>query len=90
MTKMTKIIQIPIILLVLSNLAFGSACWKIKDKDQKAYCEAKYENKHSCWKIKDKDLRSLCEAEAYGTRTCWKIKDANKKALCESEISKGK
>lgn len=72
------------IFLLLSNLAFGRTCWKIDNNDQKAYCEAKYENKRTCWKIKNSDLKSLCESEVYGNRTCWKIKDLDKKAICEA------
>ena len=68
-------------------LAAGSYCWKIKNSDQKALCEAKYEHKKSCWKIRDSDLKAYCEATAEWKRSCWKIRENDLKAMCEAEVA---
>jgi len=78
---MKKLILIACLLFGV-NLYAGS-CWKIKNSDQKAYCETIQENKRHCWLIKDRDLKALCETIAYGKRNCWLIKDKDKKAYCE-------
>ena len=74
-----------IIILALGTLLSAGECWKIKDRDQRALCESKNENKKSCWKIKDRDLRAYCETSAYGKKSCWKIKDKDKRAMCQAE-----
>ena len=65
----------------------ASSCWKIRNMDTRALCEAKYEHKKSCWKIKNDDLRAYCEATAEKQRNCWKIKENDLKAMCESEAA---
>ncbi len=75
------------ILLLFSVSIFAGSCWKIKNNDQKALCESKYEGKKSCWLIKKKDLRAYCKASAYGQQSCWTIKNKDLKAMCEAECS---
>jgi len=70
--------------LLAMSLEAGE-CWKIKDKDQQALCESKYEHKKSCWKIKNKDIQAYCEASAYNQKSCWKIKDKDAQAMCKAE-----
>ena len=79
------IINIVLILMLLSFLLEAGNCWKIKNNDQKALCESKYEDKKSCWKIKSLDLRAYCEASAYGKKSCWKIKNNDAKEICIAE-----
>jgi len=75
-----------ILLFILLTLSLKAGdCWKIKDQDQKALCESKYEDKKSCWKIKNQDTRAYCEASAYGKKSCWKIKDKDAKEMCKTE-----
>ena len=74
---------------LIFSASSANSCWKIKDKDSKAYCESRYENKKSCWRIKNKDLRYQCESEN-GKNVCWKIKDKNKKIFCEAEYKQYK
>ena len=68
-------------------LVAGGHCWKIKNSDRKAYCEAKFEKKRSCWKIRDSDLKAYCEATAERKRSCWKIRENDLKAMCEAEVA---
>ena len=79
--RMKKIL----ILMLLGVVLNAGNCWKIKNNDQKALCESKYESRKSCWKIKDKDLRAYCEALAYGKKSCWKIRNKDMKVMCEVE-----
>ena len=75
-----------ILILILLSLSMEAGdCWKIKNKDQRALCESKYEHKKSCWKIKNKDTRAYCEASAYGKKSCWKIKDKDAQSMCKVE-----
>ncbi len=80
-----KFTSITIIILIATTTVPVNAgsCWKIKNRDQKAYCESIQENKRHCWLIKDQDLKALCETIAYGKRNCWLIKDKDKQAYCE-------
>ena len=75
-----------VILSLASTLLFASHCWKIKNADQRALCEAKFEHRKSCWKIKNSDVRAYCEATAQGKRSCWKIRENDLKAMCEAEL----
>jgi len=68
----------------ISILSSGS-CWKIKNKDNKAMCESKFEHKKHCWLIYNKDLQAYCEATAYGKNSCWKIQERDLQAICEAE-----
>ncbi len=81
-----KIPKVLIFILLSLSLEAGN-CWKIKNKDLKALCESKFENKKSCWKIKNNDSRAYCEATVYGKNTCWKIKDKDAKEMCIAETS---
>lgn len=75
-----------ILILILLTLSLEAGdCWKIIDKDQRALCESKHEDKKSCWKIKNQDTRAYCEASAYGKKSCWKIKDKDAKEMCKAE-----
>ena len=85
MFKFKKILEKYFITSLLLTSLHAGNCWKIKNKDQKALCESKNENKKSCWKIKNKDLKAYCEASAYGKKSCWKIKSKDMKAMCEAE-----
>jgi len=76
------------IVCILTSFLFSNSCWKIKDLDEKAYCESIYEGKKSCWRIKNNDKKSMCEAEAYGKHTCWKIRNNDLRAVCESMVNK--
>ncbi len=73
--------------LFVSSLLQAGYCWKIKNKDQKALCESKFEKKKSCWLIKNSDLRAYCEATAYHQNSCWKIKNNDTKVMCEAEVN---
>jgi len=61
-----KIIYLLLMILFFSSTSMANSCWKIKNKDTKAFCESKFENKQNCWKIKNKDKEAYCEATAYG------------------------
>ncbi len=75
-----------VLFFVLLSLSLEAGnCWKIKNKDQRALCESKYEDKKFCWKIKDKDTQAYCEATVYGKNTCWKIKNNDAKEMCIAE-----
>lgn len=76
--------KILILISLVLSLEAGD-CWKIKDKDLRALCESKYENKKYCWKIKDKDIQAYCEASAYSKKSCWKIKNNDAKVMCKVE-----
>jgi hypothetical protein len=82
--ELVMILRISTIVLVTSFLG-ASSCWKIKNHDNQALCEAKFEHKKHCWKIRNDDLRAYCEAVAEHKRSCWKIKENDLKAMCESE-----
>jgi hypothetical protein len=69
------------------SLLGASSCWKIKDQDSRALCEAKFEHRKHCWKIKNDDLRAYCEATAEHKRSCWKIRENDLKAMCEAEVA---
>lgn len=79
-----EIHKILIFILLALSLEAGD-CWKIKDKDLRALCESKFENKKSCWKIKDQDKRAYCQASAYGKKSCWKIQNNDAKVMCQAE-----
>ena len=79
-----KIPKVLIIVLLFLSLEAGN-CWKINNKDLRALCESKFEDKKSCWKIKDKDMQAYCEAVVYGKSTCWKIKNKDSKEMCIAE-----
>jgi hypothetical protein len=79
-----NILALTILVSTFSTQAFSDSCWKIRNKDSRAYCESKNEGKHYCWKIREDDKRYMCEVEAYGRKTCWKIQDNDTKALCKS------
>jgi len=72
-------------ILIVSLIAKDNWCRKVKDEDQRGYCESVYEGKKSCWKIKSNDSKARCEAVAYGKNSCWKIKDKSKRTMCELE-----
>lgn len=70
------------LMLLISSPAFATDCWKIKDSDTRALCEARDKAKSgagACWKITDPDKRALCEGK------CWKIGDYDLRVLCESQ-----
>jgi hypothetical protein len=75
-----------LIFIVLPLSLEAGNCWKIKNKDTKALCESKYEQKKNCWKIKNKDMQAYCEASAYGKKSCWKIKENDAKEMCRAEM----
>ncbi len=76
-----------IVLCTSIPLAAGNYCWKIRNSDQKALCEAKFEHKKSCWQIADSDLKAYCEATAEQKHSCWKIRENDLKAMCEAEVA---
>ena len=73
--------------IMIVSLFAGNHCWKIKNSDKRALCEAKFEHKKSCWKIDDSDLQAYCEATAEHKLSCWKIRESDLKAMCEAEVS---
>jgi len=75
-----------IVFVLLQSWLDASHCWKIKNRDKRYLCEAKYEKKKRCWKIRDNDLRAYCEATALAKKSCWKIREDDLKAMCEAEI----
>ena len=83
-----KTIYLLLIVLLFPSASMAKSCWKIKNKDSKAFCESKFENKKNCWKIKNKDKEAYCEATAYGKAMCWKIKEKDLQALCEAETGR--
>ncbi len=50
-------------IMLLTSIGFAGECWKIKDKDSKAFCESTAEGKKNCWKIKDKDSKAMCNSQ---------------------------
>lgn len=65
-------------------MADASACYSIKDADERAYClgEAR-QNRDYCYRIKDGDRRNECLAKTKGSSDrCHAIKDQERRKTC--------
>ena len=82
---MKRLLGVWLLLLLFTLSLDAKNCWKIKNKDTKALCESKFEDKKNCWLIKDNDTKAYCEASVYGRNTCWKIKNVDAKEMCIAE-----
>lgn len=65
-------------------MADASACFSIKDADQRAYCLGLARQNHDyCYRIKDDDRRNECLAKTKGSRDrCYTIKDQDRRKAC--------
>ncbi len=86
MKTMIKIIATGAILAVvfMSATAHAGDCWKIKNNDDKYYCESIYEGKDNCWRIQVKDRKYMCES-LKGKQSCWRIKNPDYKNMCKAQ-----
>lgn len=69
-------------------MAGDSACYSIKDADQRAYCLGLARQNHDyCYRIKDADRRNECLAKTKGGRDrCYAIKDQHDRKACRALI----
>ncbi len=59
-------------------------CWKVKDNDDRYYCESIYEGKDNCWRIQVPDRKHMCES-LKGKQNCWRIKNEDYKNMCKAQ-----
>ncbi len=83
MKKIKKIAIGVIVGLTLTTLS-ASDCWKMKNNDDKRWCESIYEGKDNCWQIQEKDRQNYCKAKK-GKTTCWQIRGDAMRNMCKSE-----
>lgn len=69
-------------------MAGDSACFSIKNADQRAYCLGLARQNHDyCYRIKDADRRNECLAITKGARyRCHAIKDADSRKGCLAQV----
>lgn len=65
-------------------MADASACYSIKDADERTYCLAQARKNHDyCYRIKNGDSRNECLAKTKGSRDrCHAIKDHDRREAC--------
>lgn len=65
-------------------MADASACYAIKDGDERAYCLAQARKNYDyCYRMKNDDRRNECLAKTKGSRdSCHAIKDHDRRKAC--------